>query len=204
MNSVIFLQGAQGCDDGSDDEIPCTPAFGTSELAQPPMPKTPPPTTVLHDHDNESVALPGQTSDQEEDIASSVETLKKDHREAEEVAVMEEGVEKSVGGGSKPESGDGEQGEQREHLKLNAVHDADQQMQGEGLPLKKDLEVLTPVPEVSFHATSQELSYQTLWKLSSYREEEDTSNFYVPGLAAVVSPRKVLLKLLDSADMAGL
>ena len=34
------------------------------------------------------------------------------------------------------------------------------------------------------------LSYQTLWKLSSYREDEEVSNFYVLGLVAVMSPRK--------------
>ena len=168
---------------------------------------------MLRDHDDESVALTLLTSDHEEEFrndASDVDTLKRDHQEAEEeVVAMEETVEpplELMEGSSKLQSGanlcDSEQGEQREDLEVDMACDADQQTLGEGLPLMKDLEVLSPVPQVSFHANSQELSYQTLWKLSSYGEEEDVSNFYVPGLAAVMSPRKVISNLHDSPHMA--
>lgn len=58
---------------------------------------------------------------------------------------------------------------------------------------KEDLDVFTTTNrlEASFHASCQELTYQTLWKLSGYSEDEDVDSFYVPALAAVVPPVKV-------------
>lgn len=68
---------------------------------------------------------------------------------------------------------------------------ADVQTPGE--VMKEDLDVFTTTnrPEASFHASCQELTYQTLWKLSGYSEDEDVDSFYVPALAAVVPPVKV-------------
>ena len=68
---------------------------------------------------------------------------------------------------------------------------ADVQTPGE--VAKEDLDVFTTTNrlEASFHASCQELMYQTLWKLSGYSEDEDVDSFYVPALAAVVPPVKV-------------
>lgn len=67
-----------------------------------------------------------------------------------------------------------------------------------GEVVKKDLEVFTTTnaPEVSFHASCQELTYQTLWKLSGCSEDEEVGSFYVPALVAVVPPVKVHQTLL--------
>lgn len=68
---------------------------------------------------------------------------------------------------------------------------ADVQTPGEVMKEYLDVFTTTNRPEASFHASCQELTYQTLWKLSGYSEDEDVDSFYVPALAAVVPPVKV-------------
>lgn len=68
---------------------------------------------------------------------------------------------------------------------------ADVQMPGEVVKKGSDVFTTTNIPEVSFHASCHELTYQTLWKLSGYSEDEEVGSFYVPALAAVVPPVKV-------------
>ena len=143
-----------------------------SELAQHPEPEA----TV---HADESSY---ENEDDDEPILQKGELV-----EEEAVSKLEEATMVDTEVPTKQYNSEG--GEQtQEDLEVGV---ADVQTPGE--VMKEDLDVFTTTNrlEASFHASCQELTYQTLWKLSGYSEDEDVDSFYVPALAAVVPPVKV-------------
>ena len=166
---LLYLQDPHGC--GEDDEIPCTPAFGTSELAQHPEP--------------EATAQPDESSHEDDDDNESI-LQRGGLVEEETVSKLEEATMVDAAFPTRLCSSEGEQ--TQEVLEVDV---ADVQMPGEVVKKGSDMFTTTNIPEVSFHASCQELTYQTLWKLSGYSEDEEVGSFYVPALAAVVPPVKV-------------
>ena len=143
-----------------------------SELAQHPEPEA----TVQADESSY------ENEDDDEPILQKGELVKE-----EAVSKLEEATMVDTEVPTKQYNSEG--GEQtQEDLEVGV---ADVQTPGE--VMKEDLDVFTTTnrPEASFHASCQELTYQTLWKLSGYSEDEDVDSFYVPALAAVVPPVKV-------------
>lgn len=143
-----------------------------SELAQHPEPEA----TVQADESSY------ENEDDDEPILQKGELV-----EEEAVSKLEEATMVDTEVPTKQYNSEG--GEQtQEDLEVGV---ADVQTPGE--VMKEDLDVFTTTNrlEASFHASCQELTYQTLWKLSGYSEDEDVDSFYVPALAAVVPPVKV-------------
>ena len=142
-----------------------------SELAQQPEP--------------EATTQPDESSHKDEDDDESI-LQREGLVEEGTVSKLEEATMVDVAFPTKLCNSEGEQ--TQEVLEVNVAD-----VQTPGGVVKKGSDVFTTAntPEVSFHASCQELTYQTLWKLSGYSEDEEVGSFYVPALAAVVPPVKV-------------
>ena len=148
----------------SEDEIPCTPTFGSSDLAKEVAPpsNTPPLPTISDTRENEDILF---TSDAEESDPV--------HPEDTEHSRLTSGKPKSKGSN-----------------KETQLNESDGDLHACG-PNTDRCEPANNI-ETSFMNELQDLNYPTLWQLGSSKlTSNKLGSFYVPALSSMVSPSKV-------------
>lgn len=208
--------------DGSDDDIPCTPAFGESELARNPN------LLKMEVEENDAQTMLskqelgiGELSDGQSDRPNATSPTQYHPKGSTTIGgslvIGRDDPSASISLACK---GDTVEPSANEEDDANQTDPLQQSEQGPMYYKGQDhtLSNFTTEPSLPLEATTSstlsqsacgegntvpshsadcplphptELVYPTLWELSSYREKEEISNFYVPALVSVVSPVKV-------------
>ena len=214
--SLLQLPSAEG-GDGSDDEIPCTPAFAASELGlNPVLPKRRKPMLtedelLLGDDNAEMeeakpvsgvVAIPTSSSEDEDVDDNGLQSSNRTPLRELECGVIAGSlvtISKDDMRWKQPTEGLPEVTEIPVGGSLVPLSEVTEIPVGGSLVPLSEVETVTASDETSKclaalgDGGTAGLSYSTLWQLSNYREHEDNTNFYVPALASIISPVKVCI-----------